>query len=68
MADFDQHLYSCAPLKHEHDDAVARKGRPYTDTGMRATRQPDNDATDSGLSIIDQAYADSRMTRKETTP
>jgi hypothetical protein len=67
VADFDQRRYSCAPLKHEHDAIVARKGRPYTDTGMRATRQPDNDATDSGLSIIDQAIADSRITRKETT-
>ena len=50
--------------KAQHDAVVAVKGRPFTDHHMRQTRQVDDDATDSGLSIIDQVIADHRRAVK----
>jgi len=58
-----------APTKDEHDAVVARKGRPFTDTGMREARRIDNDATDSGLSLIERVAADARHhAKKAGTP
>ena len=49
-----------APTREQHDAAVARRGRSYTDLHMRNARPADDDATDSGLSLIDRVIADSR--------
>ena len=52
-----------APTREEHDAVVARKGRPYTDTGMRAVRLDDADIP-ANLSLVDQVIADSRRSEQ----
>lgn len=48
------------PTKQEHDAWVAVTGRPYTDRAMNHAKRVDDDATDSGFTILDQVIADSR--------
>jgi len=49
-----------APTKEEHDAVVARKGRPYTDNGMRHARQIDDDSASAPMTALDGVIADSR--------
>lgn len=65
MADFNQHLGSIAPTKDQHDAVVARRGRPFTDSGMREAGLPVDD-TVSSLSIVDRVIADSRANRPDS--
>ena len=44
----------------QHATIEAKRGRPVTDGPMRNARPADDDATDSGLSVVDQVIADSR--------
>jgi hypothetical protein len=51
------------PTRQEYDVIMVGRRRPLTQGPMRHARPADNDATDSGLSIVDQVIADSRRTQ-----
>ena len=48
------------PTLEEYDHLMVNRRRPLTQGPMRHAKPDLDDATDSGLSIVDQVIADSR--------